>query len=331
MIDIRNLHLIEKSGRENYDDFFRDISPVRCPYWAEPGLVAVLPLRTSFSDRIYNNKRRSNRELFKGKFQKGSVAYIDTIDLSLFKTLYHKPIKEYTPEMLEYLRLFETEGPLTIHQLKDITQRFTKDITPVLHKLQAAFVIYEDQTDDGWDRPWYLINREYQLSELPLDDCYQEIIRRYSKRAYLFTAEMIASYYGLPLKKIKEELSKTVVNGNLYQYDQEHYTIDSDYRPQDFSMDYYYCLDRNDFLVKSCQTYLDKLFVEVESAHTVMYYILRNNEFIGVLLGRFTFGPYELEELYLVNKNVDIEKINEAIYFRCKDSAPINSYIYLDH
>ena len=30
-----------------------------------------------------------------------------------------------------------------------------KEITPVLHRLQEAFLVYEDQYDGEWDRSWY--------------------------------------------------------------------------------------------------------------------------------------------------------------------------------
>ena len=40
-------------------------------------------------------------------------------------------------------------------QLKEESGLLVKEITPALHRLQEAFLIYEDQYDGEWDRGWY--------------------------------------------------------------------------------------------------------------------------------------------------------------------------------
>ena len=46
--------------------------------------------------------------------------------------------------LLERIEMF---GPYTIGQLKEESGLLVKEITPALHRLQEAFLIYEDQYD----------------------------------------------------------------------------------------------------------------------------------------------------------------------------------------
>ena len=55
-------------------------------------------------------------------------------------------------EQTEVLTLIETAGPFNIQQLKEETGLLVKQLTPILHRLQEAFLIYEDQYDGQWDR-----------------------------------------------------------------------------------------------------------------------------------------------------------------------------------
>ena len=45
-----------------------------------------------------------------------------------------------------------------------------KRLMPVLHRLQRAFLVYEDQEDGSWERPWCLFESEWpdvDLERLP--------------------------------------------------------------------------------------------------------------------------------------------------------------------
>ena len=44
---------------------------------------------------------------------------------------------------------------MNIEVMKQMTGFLVKEITPVLHRLQEAFLIYEDQNGGEWDRGWY--------------------------------------------------------------------------------------------------------------------------------------------------------------------------------
>ena len=68
-------------------------------------------------------------------------------DMELFLALYRKPITKPTAIQLRVLELIERDGPLGIQQMKEETGLLVKEITPALHRLQEAFLIYEDQYD----------------------------------------------------------------------------------------------------------------------------------------------------------------------------------------
>ena len=64
-----------------------------------------------------------------------------------------------------------------------------KQITPILHRLQEAFLIYEDQYDGEWDRGWYKfiemfpeinINRYTRLEALKI------VLQRFAYRIVWF-------------------------------------------------------------------------------------------------------------------------------------------------
>ena len=102
----------------------------------------------------YNRERQRNRELVKGRFQKGNIGFIQEKDMELFAGLYRKPWKpDDTQELI--LALIDREGPLNIGLIKEMTGLLVKQITPALHKLQESFVLFEDQFDGEWDREWY--------------------------------------------------------------------------------------------------------------------------------------------------------------------------------
>ena len=52
-------------------------------------------------------------------------------------------------------------GPLTPRQVKEETGLLNKEIMPALHRLQQAFLVYEDQVSDDWERSWYDFAEEW--------------------------------------------------------------------------------------------------------------------------------------------------------------------------
>ena len=72
-----------------------------------------------------------------------------------------------------------------------------------------------------------------------------------------------------------------------------------------------YVLDLNDYLVRSNEEELKKRFDP--APYKTLHYILKQGEFIGVLVGRFTFGPPELEDVRLDVSDEDKIKFRRRV------------------
>ena len=148
-------HLLTPANETEYDALYRDLQPGQNVYWNGFGQPPTLSFRADFDDLAYNKSRQFRRELIKGRFAGGNLGWILPEDLELFAALYRKPLKNATMTQQMLLERIEMSGPYTIGQLKEESGLLVKEITPALHRLQEAFLIYEDQYDGEWDRGWY--------------------------------------------------------------------------------------------------------------------------------------------------------------------------------
>lgn len=148
-------HLLTPANETEYDALYHDLQPGQNVYWNGFGQPPTLSFRADFDDLAYNKSRQFRRELIKGRFAGGNLGWILPEDLELFAALYRKPLKNATMTQQMLLERIEMSGPYTIGQLKEESGLLVKEITPALHRLQEAFLIYEDQYDGEWDRGWY--------------------------------------------------------------------------------------------------------------------------------------------------------------------------------
>ena len=253
-------HLAHPAGEEDYDRLFRDLSPVKTPYWCAPGSPPCLRFRAAFDDGDYNDRRRAARRILKGRFQKGNLAYIAAEDLELFAALYRRPPEKMTLEHHRLLDLLEREGPLTIQQIKEITGLLVKHITPLLHRLQEMFLVYEDQTDAGWDRGWYAMEQEFEgvrFDRFTPEQALDELLPRYARRAVFFNADSLGAFYQLPAKACAASVDRLMKTGVLaaaevggrqgWMLREDRDLLESG-APE--IVPGVFALDRNDFLVK---------------------------------------------------------------------------------
>ena len=142
-------------GEREYDEIYRDLQPGMNVYWNGFGQPPVLNFRADFDDLEYNRERQLRREIVKGRFAGGNLGWIVPEDLELFIALYRKPLKEMNEDQRILYELIVQQGPSNIQRMKEETGLLVKRITPALHRLQEAFILYEDQYDGEWDRGWY--------------------------------------------------------------------------------------------------------------------------------------------------------------------------------
>ena len=148
-------HLLTPVDEAGYDALYRDLQPGMNLYWHGFGQPPECTFRADFNDIEYNRERQAKRELIKGRFAGGNLGWIVPEDLPLFAALYRKPIVGFMNDVqCTIMTLIEQLGPLNIQQIKEETGYLVKEITPALHRLQEAFLLYEDQYDGEWDRAW---------------------------------------------------------------------------------------------------------------------------------------------------------------------------------
>ena len=188
--------------------------------------------------------------------------------------------------------------------MKEFTGLLAKEITPALHRLQEKFLVFEDQTDNEWDRAWYPFESEFpdaDLDRYTKEAAAEELVRRFAWLNVWIDAAMVRSFYRLPFKEIKGVLERLVSDETLEPYEGGYIRREDlpllEGEPAEVPEKNHtvFVLHRNDFLVKSNEHWLKERFTHAE--YDVLGYLLIDGEFEGCLLGHFRNGPFELEDV----------------------------------
>jgi hypothetical protein len=308
-------YLDGKADRSEYNELFRLMSPVRTPYWCRPGSPPSLAHRAGFNEYGHVFDMRSRREIVKGRFQGGSIAYIYADEIPLFASVYSKDRGKPSYEEFEILEILEREGPMTIVSMKEITGLLAKQLTPILHKLQQKFLVFEDQADDEWDRAWFLFETEFpdiNLDEYEKEETLKILVSRFAYLNVFIDTKMLKSHYQLPEEAFQTVITKLVSEGTLYCVtveDDEGFVLSEDIpllEKETLPPGGIFVLDRNDFLVKSYENHLSEEFESEKTSFrrtpskpTMMQFILVDGEFRGYTAGYFRIRPNILEDIIL--------------------------------
>jgi len=299
---MRRNYLTNPASVEEYNRLFRMMSPVFTEYWCRPGSPPTLPMRAAFDDYEHCFRHRANRELIKGRFQNGNIAYIFADELDLYGAAYKKDSGKLSLAEEDILDLIRSDGPLTIKAIKEITGLRAKDITPILHKLQEKFLVFEDQADDEWDRAWYDFDAEFPnvgFNRYTRMEAMKIIILRFAYLYVLFNEDNIRSYYGFSMKDIKKAIANLVTENKLIPCE-DGYILPEDLeaatspKPPVRGV---VALQRNDFLVKANAHCLYDKFRHTD--YDIKYFLLIDEEFRGAVYGFFKFTPVPLEDIFV--------------------------------
>lgn len=291
------------ADEQEYIALYRDTQPGQNVYWHGFGRPPVLSLRAGFDDEEFNRRRQADRLLVKGRFQGGNLGWIEAGDMELFACMCRKPMERFTAAQEEILLLIEREGPMNIQQMKEETGMLVKEITPVLHRLQEAFLIYEDQYDGEWDRGWYRFSEmfpEADFQKYTRTEALKIVLQRFAYRMVWFDVNMAKSFYKLPLKEIKTAVSELVAERILAEYEKGFLLVSDLERLEAGSIpkpEMLLILHRNDILVKAEEHWL-KAKYQYPGAE-VLQYILIDGEIHGAVFGKFKYGPYIIENIAL--------------------------------
>ena len=306
-LSLKRQNLIERNDNADYEKLFRLMSPVPTLFWTAPGEPPLIQYRHGDDDRTLNNYNRSNRTIIKGRFRGGNVGYIYADELALFMAAYKKDIKRFSENDFIVLETLKNEGAMNIAMIKEITGLLSKHIAASLQKLQKAFIVFEDQVDGERDRAWYILEDEFydtDLSKFTKEQAMAEVILRFAYLNVFFNESMVKSFTKFANNDIKNVLQALIEDDKLIRVSSDcgdGYILKEDLgeiesSPSDIPDDIY-ILDLNDYLVRSNEEELKKRFDP--APYKTLHYILKQGEFIGVLVGRFTFGPPELEDVML--------------------------------
>lgn len=298
---------LNRADEGEYERLYRDTQPGQNVYWNGFGEPPTLSFRTDFDDKEFNRERQRERRLVKGRFAGGNLGWIVPEDMELFAALYRKPLTRPTMEQRQILELIETAGPLNIQQMKEETGMLVKQITPILHRLQEAFLIYEDQYDGEWDRGWYQFREmfpEADLEKYNRLEALKTVLQRFARRIVWFDTAMAKSFYRLPEKEIRRAVGELADEGILTESEGGYLLrTDADLLEscEPRAVRFVYAIHRNDFLYKAQEHILkemaESLTVGLPYDHEPLQYLLIDGEFRGVTAGHFRNGPYDLNDV----------------------------------
>ncbi len=309
--------LSRKASEDEYIVLYRDTQPGQNVYWNGFGDPPSLTYRADFNDIEFNRERQRTHKLIKGRFSDGNLGWIMPEDMELFACLFRKPLDKPTERQLALLELIEREGPLNIQQMKESTGMLVKEITPALHRLQEAFLIYEDQYDGEWDRGWFKFPEMFpdvDLAKYSRIDALKVIIKRFAYRHVVFDTDMGKSIYELPTKEIKSAIEELLADETLIESN-DGYLLKSDAEVlQAYSGEipkFVYAMHRNDFLVKSNEHILKNKYPN--PFPDTLYYLMIDGKFCGAVVGKFRYTP-EVEDILLdLPKNEAAARKDEII------------------
>jgi len=307
------------AGHDEYDTLYRDLSPGQSVYWQGFGDPPSLSFRADFNDIEHNRYRQRDRKLVKGRFQGGNLGWIEAEDMALFAGMARKPLTNPTSIQSTILSLIEREGPMNIALMKEMTGYLVKEITPVLHRLQEAFLIYEDHYDGEWDRGWYRFDEMFpdiDLSQYTREQALCVLLRRYAYRMVWFDTDMPKSFYRLPGKAVKAAVARLVQDGALVEYENGYMPAADFAAMETYQAAAYpvvFAMHRNDFLVKSNEHWLKVKYKHAEWDN--LQYLLVDGAFAGVVWGHFKNGPFVLEDVFVETEHAERkDEIIAAVY-----------------
>lgn len=320
-------HLSKSVDLQGYDALYRDLQPGLNLYWHGFGQPPELTFRADFDDIEYNRERLARRELVKGRFAGGNLGWIVAEDLPVFAAVYRKPITGFmSDEQQTIMTLIERMGPLNIQQIKEETGYLVKVITPALHRLQEAFLLYEDQFDGEWDRAWYRFEEmfpETDLNQYARSEALAILLQRFAYRTVFFDTKMAKSFFKVAEKELKAVCADLVEAGVLTGLEGG-FLLTADIPvladiPEDAPMPPVRAFHRNDFLVRAMEHDLKARFKPLYDAlpydHDPQYYVMVEGEFRALSVGHFRYGPYEIHDIVCDSQDMWTfkEEICEAV------------------
>lgn len=288
---------------EEYASLFRLLQPVSPVYFSCPGDPPSLVHRAVFDDRDVSSGWRKTREIVKGRFLGGTIGYVFSEELGLYANAFQRPLVRLSRDQELVFDTLMHVGPLTPRQIKEETGLLNKEVMPILHRLQQAFLVYEDQLDTDWERAWYIFSQEWPDLVIEPDRweaAAEEVLRRFLSTHVFASVEQVKDWSGWSVKDIKHLLRLVQANGDITSC-----TIDGLgegwISTEDTIVDTLapsstvFMLHKADPLVRAGISELKRRFAGLE----VLQYLLIDGDFRGAVCGHWRIGPHDVEDIVI--------------------------------
>jgi hypothetical protein len=304
-------------SHEEYLDLVRRLQPITPIANTRPGDPPKLVHRCTFDDGQVADRLRARQQLVKGRFAGGTVGYVLTEDFELYANAFCRPMDKISKIQATVLEVVERLGPITAKQIKEETGFLSKEIGPALQRLQQAFLVFEEQVDEDWERPWYPLRQVFpdvKVSPERWEGAASEIVRRFLEVMVFATAEQVRDWSQFPRKGVESLLAGMAQKGTI-----EAVTIEglgegwmikgerlafSSTPPETVFM-----LHKADFLVRAHLSELKERHKDME----VLEYLLIDGEFQGAVLGHWGFNPYDVEDIVVALSKSEQHRRRESI------------------
>ena len=288
---------------EEYAALFRRLQPVSPIFFSYPGSPPALVHRAAFDDEALTADWRRTRKIVKCRFLSGTIGYVFREDLALYANAFQRPLERLSEAQELVYNTLQHVGPLTPRQLKEETGLLNKEIMPILHRLQEAFLVYEDQIDTDWERAWHVFSQEWPDIAIGPDLCEaaaREVLRRFLHSHIFATLDQIKSWSGWPARDIRHLLGCLQANGIVTACKieglgegwicAEDISLSSEEPFRSVFM-----LHKADPLVRAAMGELRSRFAGLE----VLQYLLIDGDFRGAVCGHWRIGPHDVGDVVL--------------------------------
>ena len=260
---------------------------------------------------------RRTRKLVKGRFLGDGIGYVLADELELYANAFRKPVTRLTENQQRVVDALRACGPMAPRLIKEETGLLNKEIMPALHRLQKAFMVFEDQSESDWERPWYLFEEEWPAVEL--DECRREsavieVLTRFLRANVFATLAQIKDWSRLPVRLLKTIVAQMLEQGVIDDLSIDGlgagYMLREDRSlPATDAAESVLMLHKADPLVKAHVTELKSRFGHEET----LQYLLVDGELSGAVVGHWRIGPHDVEDVVLLLDEEECKRRRAAV------------------
>jgi len=321
-----------------YLELFRRLQPVAPVHFSYPGSPPRLVNRTRLDDAAEANRLRARRSVVKGRFARARIAYVLAEDLGLYAAAFRRPMVQLNATQAHVLEVVRGAGGITPRQIKEETRLggseglLNKQIMPALHRLQSAFLVFEDQVDSDWERGWYAFEAEWpetDVDAVPWEDAAAEVLERTVCAQVFATLEQLGDWSGFRRRALRDVVADLEAEGRLVGACAdglgEGWVCAGDVKLEDEDVPVSaIMLHKADPLARFHESELKRRFGGVE----VLQYLLIDGRFRGAVAGHWRIGPHDVEDVIVELPRAEATARREEILAAVsKEYTPPNSRI----